>query len=212
MIITVDGRNHKQHNALVDEMFCLRKRVFHDQLGWEVPLKDGREIDPYDDLDPVYVISVDDATGRVRGSLRMMPTTGPHLMRDVFSAWFDKPVVFESAAIWEVTRFCVDPLWLRGHYTPRGQNLVTCELIIAGCEVSARSGVNQLTTLSHMGMINAMRRIKCPHEIVATSDFPSTGKVHLGLWDVSDEIAMKLRAFTGLVEEATTFEPMRKAA
>ena len=188
------------------------KRVFHDQLGWEVPLKNGREIDVYDALDPAYVISVDDATGEVRGSLRMMPTTGPHLMRDVFSAWFDKPVVFESAAIWEVTRFCVDTAWLRGHYTPRGQNLVTCELIIAGCEVAARSGVSQLTTLSHMGMINAMRRIKCPHEIVATSDVPSTGRVHLGLWDVSEDIAATLRTITGLHLETPMSETLRRAA
>jgi acyl homoserine lactone synthase len=131
-----------------------------------------------------------------------MPTTGPNLMRDVFGAWFSEAVVFESAAIWEVTRFCVDPVWLRGPYTARGMNLATAELIVGLCEVASDIGLTQLTALCHRGMVTALNRAKCPHEIIAEASPPSGGQVYLGLWDVSHEISVQLRDSTGLVETA----------
>jgi acyl homoserine lactone synthase len=198
MIIVIDPTNYHLHQAELDEMFRLRKRVFLDQLGWEVDVKDGMETDRYDGLDPVYILSLDERTREVRGSVRLMPTTGPHLMKDVFGAWFEDPIIFESASIWEATRFCVDPAWLRGHYTPRGLNLVTSELIVALSEVASDIGLTQLTALCHHGMVKALKRAKCHYEIIGTSDVPSTGRVYLGLWDVSPEHTAFLRKTTGL--------------
>lgn len=208
MIIVIDPTNAHKYKAELNDMFRLRKRIFHDQLGWNVKLDHDREIDHYDSLDPVYILSVDEVTNEVRGSVRLMPTTGPNLMRDVFSAWFDEPVVFESASIWEATRFCVAPSWLRGHYTPRGLNLVTSELIVALCELGSDIGLTQLTALCHLGMLNALKRAKFPHEIIGQAEVPSGGQVYLGLWDVSPEITASLRLSTGLA--APEAEPIRR--
>jgi N-acyl-L-homoserine lactone synthetase len=198
MIVVIDPTNFHLFQAELDGMFRLRKRIFCDQLGWDVKIQDGRERDEYDDLDPVYIVSLDERTREVRGSVRLMPTTGPHLMKDVFGPWFEEPIILESATIWEVTRFCVDTPWLRGHYTPRGLNLVTSELIVALSEVASNIGLTQLTALCHHGMVKALKRAKCPHEIIGISDVPSTGRVYLGLWDVSPEITAFLQSTTGL--------------
>ena len=66
-------------------MFRQRARFFHDRLKWAVRVVDGQERDRYDDEAPVYLIYTDDLGREVKGSLRLLPTTGPTLAADVFS-------------------------------------------------------------------------------------------------------------------------------
>jgi N-acyl-L-homoserine lactone synthetase len=66
----------------MDAMFRNRASVFSERLGWEVTVKDGRERDVFDDENPLYLISVDPYTGAYWGSLRLLPTTGPNMLRD----------------------------------------------------------------------------------------------------------------------------------
>jgi N-acyl-L-homoserine lactone synthetase len=47
-------------------------------------------------------------------------------------------------------------------------------------------------------MVNALKRAKCPFEIIDETTAPAGGRVFLGLWDVSEEIAAALRLSTGL--------------
>ena len=59
-----------------------RKTVFVDRLGWQVPVVNGDlEIDQFDGDDAIYLIAVDEAGGHA-GSLRLLPTAGPHLLAD----------------------------------------------------------------------------------------------------------------------------------
>lgn len=212
MLIIIDPTNKNKYRQELDDLHRLRKRIFHDTLGWDVPVVDDREIDPYDDMDPVYIVSVDEQTRAVRGGLRLMPTTGPHLMKDVFSAWFQNPVILESAAIWEATRFCVDPAYLHGPYTSRGLNLVTAELITGMCDLASKIGIRQLSAIGHLGMVNALKRAKCPYEIIGETQVPSGGRVYLGLLDVSPKIAAALRVSTGLAFDDEAMFDERRAA
>jgi acyl homoserine lactone synthase len=41
MIYVIDSLNNHLHMQLLEDMFRLRKRVFHDRLGWEVEVQDG---------------------------------------------------------------------------------------------------------------------------------------------------------------------------
>ena len=43
-------------------------KPFIERLGWEVVVKDGYERDRFDDLNPLYLVSVDPDTERYRGS------------------------------------------------------------------------------------------------------------------------------------------------
>ncbi len=78
MIVVVEEYNAHKYSNLMDEMFRLRARVFHDRLGWDVQVKDGRERDRYDEESPVYIIYADEKGREVKGSMRLLPTTGPN--------------------------------------------------------------------------------------------------------------------------------------
>ena len=84
MIFLVDGQDRSRHGNLVDAMYRIRAKVFGERLGWDVVVEDGREIDPFDAINPLYLISVNEWTGQVEGSLRLLPTTGPNMPRNVF--------------------------------------------------------------------------------------------------------------------------------
>src|ERR1700682_6231836 len=92
----------------MDEMFRLRARVFRDRLKWDVHVANGKERDKYDDEGPVYLIYADDEARQVKGSLRLLPTTGPTLLADIFSDTLPDAVNLSAPSIWECTRFCLD--------------------------------------------------------------------------------------------------------
>src|ERR1700761_51581 len=67
MIIIVEAHNARKHAHLLEQMFRMRARIFHDRLGWDVTVKDGKERDRYDDENPVYIIYTDDRGEKVKG-------------------------------------------------------------------------------------------------------------------------------------------------
>ena len=49
MIAVIEQYNAHEYSHLMDQMFQMRARVFHDRLRWNVRVVDGRERDKYDD-------------------------------------------------------------------------------------------------------------------------------------------------------------------
>ena len=45
MIVVVEQYNAYEFSSLLDEMFRLRARIFHERLGWDVQVADGKERD-----------------------------------------------------------------------------------------------------------------------------------------------------------------------
>ena len=107
MLLVIDALNQDRFADVLDEMFQLRARVFGGRLGWEVQVKNGREYDQFDDLDPAYVIGLDQ-DGQLVSCARFLQTTGPHMLSDVFHAILNGQPPLRSATLWESTRFCVD--------------------------------------------------------------------------------------------------------
>ena len=79
------------------EMYRLRFRVFKNRLDWDVTTSGDMERDSYDDLGPVYLLQRN-TLGDLTGCVRLLPTTGPTMLRDTFAA------LAESASIRE---FCL---------------------------------------------------------------------------------------------------------
>lgn len=85
MFYVVDKRNRTAFAAQLDEMYRIRYRIYVEQRKWmALSRADKREIDPFDTEEAVYLLGLDEA-GLVTSGLRLVPTTGPTLMRDVFS-------------------------------------------------------------------------------------------------------------------------------
>lgn len=72
-------------NAALRAMFAARKQVFIDKLQWDLPALDGRfELDQFDTPDARYLILLDPDDLRHRASARLLPTTAPHLLGDIY--------------------------------------------------------------------------------------------------------------------------------
>ncbi|MEP9372884.1 acyl-homoserine-lactone synthase [Mesorhizobium sp. KR1-2] len=108
MFITIQAHEYGKYQSLLDQMHRLRKRVFKDQLGWDVPVQGEHERDRYDDMKPVYVVWCSPDAKTLYGSMRLMPTTGPTLLYDVFRRTFPHAADLTAPGIWEATRTCID--------------------------------------------------------------------------------------------------------
>ncbi len=70
------------------EMHRLRYRIFKERLGWDVQVSGDMEVDEFDACRPVYLLQKDD-DNRIQGCVRLLPTTGPTMLRDTFPALLD---------------------------------------------------------------------------------------------------------------------------
>lgn len=87
-------------------MYRLRHDVFHDRLGWEVTTDNGMEHDEFDHADPVYVLAKGDED-EVLGCWRLLPTTGPNMLRDTFPQLLHGQPAPQQPDVWELSRFAV---------------------------------------------------------------------------------------------------------
>ncbi len=106
MIQIFKGAQAPGVDATLDAMHRDRKRVFVDLLKWEVPVIDGRfEVDQFDDDRAIYLVAAD-ADGEHRGSIRLLPTDGPHILGSIFPDLCDADVP-RSRDIYEISRGCL---------------------------------------------------------------------------------------------------------
>jgi acyl homoserine lactone synthase len=66
------------------EMHRLRYRVFKRRLDWDVEVSGDLEVDEFDALHPAYLLQRS-PSGRVQGCVRLLPSTGPTMLRETFS-------------------------------------------------------------------------------------------------------------------------------
>ncbi|WP_171237795.1 acyl-homoserine-lactone synthase [Ruegeria sp. HKCCA5763] len=198
MIIVIDGINQHKFKDVLDDMFKLRARVFGDRLGWEVNIVDGRERDMFDDLNPAYVVSIDDE-GEVVGCMRLLQTTGPHMLSDVFNSILDGEPPLRSSQVWEATRFCVDTKKLgRG----RGKNsvsYVTSEVMIGSFEYAKTAGVLDSIAVIDPVMNRVLQRSgNAPYDYLGSAKPMGKVVAMAALMDCSDERISGIRDYAGI--------------
>src|ERR1700704_7068984 len=107
MIRVVTKHNAERHDSNLHQMHRIRKTVFKDRLGWDVTISGELEFDEYDVLGPSYLLSID-RYGTLNGCVRLLPTTGPNMLRDIFPSFVTKGTVPRSERGWEASRFAAD--------------------------------------------------------------------------------------------------------
>ena len=165
MIKLVYGDDRARFPELFDAMHRLRKQVFHDRLGWDVPVKDSWEIDKFDDENPLYVLSLDDV-GALQGSLRLLPTTGPNMLRDVFSEITRDCGPVENPLVWESSRFCIRISGERDQRETTSISKATVELIAGMGEVGLLAGLDHIVTVYDAFLRRIIRQTGCSERIV----------------------------------------------
>lgn len=160
MLKLIEGSYASFFPKEMDAMFRSRAETFHERLGWEVTVKNGYERDRFDDINPLYLVSVDPDTERYRGSVRLLPTSGPNMLRDVFPFLMGGEVV-ESATVWEASRICAatDDTAVLPH-------AILSELIAGMSEVCRLAGLTGIVTVFDARVLRILRKIGCPVELL----------------------------------------------
>jgi acyl homoserine lactone synthase len=120
------------------------------------------EVDGYDALDPLYVLSVDSAN-EVMGGFRMLPTIGFTMLNDTFPELLPDGARIESPRIWESSRFAVR---LTGDQRLDSSTMshVTAELGLALNEIGLAAGLSHIVTVYDRSMHRLLQRYGCAGE------------------------------------------------
>ncbi len=166
MLKLIEGSYASSFPKELDAMFRNRAELFSQRLGWDVVVKNGYERDRFDDLNPLYLVSVDPVTERYWGSLRLLPTTGPNMLRDVFPQLLEEGEVVESATIWESSRICAIAAEGQPDRGKNGVNYVLSELIAGIGEVALLAGLTQIVSVFDARILRVLKSIGCEPEII----------------------------------------------
>jgi acyl homoserine lactone synthase len=192
VIKILNGKHKQTQQATLADMFRLRKKVFHDLLKWDVIVQGDFEMDHYDDANPIYVMSYDDNTGRLRGALRLLPTLGPNMLDDTFPILLNNQPEIRSAAIWESSRFCIDPE-ISLDRSSNQVSVAAAELMCGVGELGLASGLTHIVTVTDVFLERMFRRMGCPGERVGEPH--KIGSVHAVAisWEVDQNLLDRMK-------------------
>jgi acyl homoserine lactone synthase len=181
----------------MDAMFRNRAEIFSDRLGWEVVVKDGYERDAFDDANPLYLVSVDPDTEEYWGSLRLLPTTGPNMLRDVFPQLVDGDYL-ESATIWESSRICAAAVTGQPERSRSRVNSVLSELILGIGEVAVAAGLTQIVSVFDARIFRVLKAAGCNPQVIGTPQRIGGVMCYAGLFDTGEAPLQAFRAVAGV--------------
>lgn len=153
-LITADYFGHFNNDLL--DMHRLRLRVFGQRLEWNIQVSGDMEIDEFDALRPVYLIQRA-RDNRIQGCVRMLPSTGPTMLRDIFPMLLNGIEPPNSPNVWESSRFALD-LPPNEARTTRGVAAATYELLAGMIEFGLSRKLTEIVTVTDVRMERILRR------------------------------------------------------
>ena len=180
----------------VTEMHRLRYRVFKERLDWDVQFSGDMEIDEFDALHPAYLIQRAH-DNRVQGCVRLLPSTGPTMLRDTFPVLLDGAAPPASPAIWESSRFALD---LPPDTTKAAHGLATAtyELFAGMIEFGLSRQLTEIVTVTDARMERILRRAGWSLRRIGKPRGLGSTLAVAGYLEVSIESLARVRAAGGL--------------
>lgn len=160
MIQLLTYQNYGEFADELIEMHRLRYRVFKGRLGWDVHVSGDMEIDEFDALHPAYLLQRAD-DGRIQGCVRLLPSTGPTMLRDTFPVLLAGQPAPASPTVWESSRFSLDV----GPDVPQagsGLASATFELLAGVIEFGLSRQLTDIVTVTDVRMERILRRASWP--------------------------------------------------
>lgn len=141
MLHVIDNHLAAESRPLLQSMFADRRRLFVDLFGWDVPVVDGiYEMDQFDTADTIYLI-VADEHGDHEASIRLFPTSRPHMLDTLFAQACPLGVP-AGETIWESTRLC-----LPQRHGAAGRRVLRNQLFTAMVDFALERGIDRYTGL-----------------------------------------------------------------
>lgn len=193
MYLLIQAHEYQKHAHLLDQSFRLRKKVFADRLGWRVAVSGPYEKDRYDSYQPAYLIWCDELQTRLYGSVRLMPTTGPTLLYDVFRETFPDAFDLVAPGIWEGTRMCIDEDAVWQDFPDLRPERAFCLLLLALCEVALDNGIHTLISNYEPHMRRIYQRAGAEFDELGRADGFGKLPVCCGAFEVSSRVLEQMR-------------------
>ncbi|MBL1422321.1 MAG: acyl-homoserine-lactone synthase [Alphaproteobacteria bacterium] len=191
MLIVAHASEKQVYSNIFDQMYQLRARQFSQRRGWRVEVADGLEKDRFDDLNPLYICVVG-LDKRLLASLRLLPTTGSHMLSDVFPEVMGEAGIVRNPLIWESSRFCVDTAAARS-FGVDGINLITRQILVGLFQTASDAGIRNVISVYDVFVERILRRAGCSFErlgpVVKYDDLKTVG----GLFEVSEAVINDLQ-------------------
>lgn len=201
-LITPDNRHI--YRDLLNDMFEMRYRVVVEKWGWQIPgIRSGYDKDQFDTDQTVYLIETDPMRTRVTGCVRLNPTTGPHMMSELFGDYCDLSPAVSGANIWECSRYVVD----RNALASRDLDLPTRRRLSIGVtEFCLSQGISQLCWYTNQAVYNLILRIWETTPLGLPAAYGDTEEVYIPALSKIDEAALaKQLAWLDDVAEPVTY-------
>lgn len=198
MFIAVEPGDYQVRDDLIRQMHRTRKIVFHDRLRWKVPIDGDFEIDQYDLSGSVYVIWCDENALTFLGCMRLLPTTGPTLLEQVFRATYPSDVNLSAPSIWESTRTCINDKALAAHHPGLSPAIGFGLIMLAVCEWCIAHHIDTIVTNYEPRLSRIYRRAGVEIEEIGRADGYGRFPVCCGIVDISAELLRRMRSALGV--------------
>jgi acyl-homoserine lactone synthase len=154
MLHVVTSENRHLYADQLEQSFRLRYQVFVKERKWQnLTRPDERDIDQFDDDNAINLLAIEGDEQKVVGGSRLVPTTGPYLLPDVFPSLATLPIP-RGPNVFEWGRLYVAPARREGHGMRRTALSRTSCLIMAGVvEYCLEEGIDQLAVVSEMYLL-----------------------------------------------------------
>lgn len=125
----VTSANRHLYEAAIEQSYRLRHRIYIEELKWRglTPRSDGREFDQFDTPEAVHLLYLENGT--VLGGTRLLPTTEPHLLSEVFAHFAAIRGVPREPDIAEWTRFYVASERREEHKASRVGSVILASMV-----------------------------------------------------------------------------------
>lgn len=191
------------------EMHRLRYRIFKQRMDWNVEVSGDMEIDEFDVIRPVHLLSRS-ATGRIQGCVRLLPSTGPTMLRDTFPILLDGQPVPRRDHIWESSRFALD-VPPDAPKASGGLAAATYELFAGMIEFGLSIELTEIVTVTDARMERILRRAGWPLRPVGKARPLGNTTAIAGYLEVST-IALERIRKRGRISGPVLWAPVIRAA
>lgn len=150
------GQSGKTESLI--EMHRVRKFIFKDRMGWNVDISDEElEIDNYDLPETVYILARDNKK-RISGVWRMLPSTSPSMIRDLWPEFLKEFHMPQDYFTWEVSRFGVHSYENNRRGSLLNFNDITAKLITGLVTVCNIANIHNIYTMYNPQVGRAVSR------------------------------------------------------
>lgn len=199
-IIVIRADDPVLPEVLLKSMFRFRHKIFRERLGWDVMCLDGMELDVFDALRPVYILSsASDAA--VNGCWRLLPTTGPYMLKHIFPQLLDGTPPPQDAKVWELNRFAVDSSG-RSPQDKKKVRRTICGMVQNALDFAEHNGIRQYVTVTSVALERHFRHIGVPMRRIGSGVASYLGDVcSVACYiDINDELRGAVRKLAAGLE------------